>query len=82
MNFRDHQKLQIGSVSTALLENLKPILIQEMDAIISRMKSNFRAGKLNDFASDVAALCAIEDVESNLRSKIESGNRVREKQNG
>lgn len=82
MTENDAMILASGQVSHALLAHLSPVIEYQSVKIIQRLKNLYRAGE-NDNAKLVAAiaeLCALEDMELTLKSRVRRSERVANKE--
>ena len=68
------EKANIGRRAQLIIDNLQPFINECRESILSRMKNEYRAGDISKLPSHVAGLCAYDDLEVKLKSKISIGN--------
>ena len=75
MTSSNEEKIQKGMAATAVKTALQDTLYEQEQAIIHRMKSMYRSQELdpNRMISQVAQLCAIEDIRTALESQERQG---------
>lgn len=67
-------KMNTGRMVNLALQELGPLLDEQKKTTLSRLTQDFRAGKrAEDLYAHIAVLVAIEDIETNARSKIRQG---------
>lgn len=79
----DEKTLEIVSkakIADAILIHLLPIIDEHSRSIIEKIKSFYRAGKLDPskIHSYLGELCALEDLALNLRGRLNKAKSIRE----
>jgi hypothetical protein len=82
MTPEDYEKMSTAKMSQVVLDNLSPVNRQQRELIITRMMMSYRSGEYTPelLSSSVAQLCALEDIELALKSKVRAGQKIMEDQ--
>lgn len=70
--------INTGRTADFVYSHTKKIFDDKVAQILVKMKSDYRAGKFeaNVVQSEIATLCALEDIENQLKRQISQGDRA------
>lgn len=70
--------LNVGKRAGLALEYLGPLLEEQKEIIVSRMKSLYRDGQWSEskLVSLAAELCALDDLKNRIQSKIRKAEKI------
>jgi hypothetical protein len=76
-------RIGVGSSSSAVLSQMSPKFQAQAASIIASLKNEHRSGKFDPVSaqSKIATLCALEDMENQLKAEINAGQSAQKKLN-
>lgn len=77
-------RINTGQTANIVYSHTKVMFDKKVHDILSKMKFDYRAGKFdaNTVQSEIATLCALEDIQNMLRSQIDRGTKALENTQG